>query len=734
MAVSFCANRIKFLASNILSKTWKRHTSGYIVLVPEIGEDMRDKDPLTKDDGFPEFNTFTVEKVMAVIGKQTILYEQEINNMVEIIKNKKDLDIVNDVINRLESSDVRLHSIWGIANVLYFGNQSIMPNRYYETVSLNLSKTRGHKYLNRTLHKVWQEALEDDDKNLTAEQKRIIEKNAREGRLNGLELSNSGYMRYYMDQSKIFKKTDEFRRKVGVATLIFKTKIIDPNVVKDFPEEFLKMTAEDPNNCQKGPWNITLEPIIVEKFLELCPSRELRWNVWQANVGRCSMLSDSSIHTSSLLEDIRTYRIEQAKLLGYKSYSHMSMETKIAPSLENVYQVMNSLLKIARPAQEKELAALTAFAKDEGWNIEIRPWDLDYWSRRYLRTVHNFKDEIFNEYFPLPHVLTNVFRFVEKLFNIRITEETKTDVWHSDVRFFDVYDLKESSNEPIAHFYLDPYARGRNKLNKSKSRAWTIPIQNRSKLMKKKPLIAMIFNFSPPKGEIPSLLSFNDVVVLFGEMGLALQSLLTKVEYSDLAGSSNVEWDAVGISYHLLSYWAYDPDVIKSISKHYKTEEPITSDMLNAIEKSKTHMAGYKLCERLYFSKLDLKLFELDEFWKPITDRLYKEHFVFPKDPKDSHITSWEDIFVNNYCAAYYSILWAKMLGADVHSAFQEIPKDHDDEIKKLAERFRDTFLAKGGSVSARELFRRFRGRDPNTMAYLKSLGFQTNIEMCENL
>ncbi|KAH0553580.1 probable cytosolic oligopeptidase A [Cotesia glomerata] len=726
MAISFCAKRIKILKSYSFNKLTVRN-NGFIILLPEIGEDLPEKDPLIKADGFPEFNTFSVERAMAAVGKETTTYEQEVQKLEQQITMKNKVDIVNDLINPLELLHVRLHTTWNITKALYFGNQSLMPTQYYESIHTNMAKANSVPHMSVPLYKAWKKALENPDSNLTPAQQKIIEKHALEGRLNGLDLERKKRDRFTYSNIKINQKRTDFAQLIKFATKMFRTTIDNPHIFKEFPEEFLKFTAVNPNEYEKGPWKITLEPHIVDTFMQYCPDRDQRWNVWQALVSRGAQRGENTLRTSSTLEDIRDHKMEQAKLLGYKSFSHMSMETKMAGSLENIYRVMDNLLEIARPAQEKEFSELTKFAKDRGFTGELMAWDIDYWSRKYAKSVYNFNEEATRDYFPLPQVLKGLFKLIENLFDVQIVEApVKPDVWHADVRFFEVYDLAAQSPQPVAHFYLDPYERGR-KMVSAKTASWAVPIQPRSLVAEKKPLVALIFNFKPPVGDNPSLLTFQDVTYLFKQVGHALQHLLTKVDYSMVGGTNYVQWDAVEVNSNVFGNWLYEPEVLNSICRHHKTGESMPADQLESIHQMRRHMAGYKLCKELYFGRLDLVLHETPDFWVPIVAKLYKQHFVFPLDKMDSHLTSWSAIFSENMGAAYYSYLWAEMLAADVYSAFQEIPQgDNGKDLRKqTGARFRETYLSLGGSVHASQVFRQFRGRDPNYEALLRNVGLK---------
>lgn len=134
--------------------------------------------------------------------------------------------------------------------------------------------------------------------------------------------------------------------------------------------------------------------------------------------------------------------------------------------------------------------------------------------------IYRYKEEDLNNYFLLPKVLNGLFELIEILFDVKIIEAKKTDLWHKDIRFFDIFDIRESTTDPLGSFYLDPYARRDEKIRASQNSGYTVSIQNKSKICNIKPLVALIFNFQPPISEKPSLLSFKDLQTLFRQVNV----------------------------------------------------------------------------------------------------------------------------------------------------------------------------------------------------------------------
>ncbi|XP_015601630.1 probable cytosolic oligopeptidase A [Cephus cinctus] len=723
MAVSFCGKRIILTRTSLL-KTPKRN--GYIVLLPEIGDDLPDKNPLVKEEtGFPEFNSLSIEKCIAAISKQSIEFEEGVKKIEASIQKKENPDVFKEVLNPLEELGVSLDTTWGIAKTLYFGNQSLMPTKCYLGIHDRARNARAVKFNSKSIFHLCKSVRDNPDLKCTEEQRRLLSKFVLEGKLNGLELEKNPFDRFRNDGKVLNEKRSQFKARLEFATKQFKHKIIDPNTMKDFPEDFLRIIAVDPMQPQRGPWVVTLQPHIVTPFLEYCPDRELRWKVWQENNLRSSLANDKLLQTSTPLEEIRYRRNDRAKLLGYKSYVHLSMETKMAGSLETVYNVLDTLLETARPSQEEELNNLTKFAKERGFDGTLQHWDVPYWARKQRRTVYNYNEEVLKEYFSLPKVLDGLFRLSERLFGIKIVEERKVDVWHKDVRFFDIFDASGPNSEPLASFYLDPYARSDQKIRIDQDSGWMVGVRPKSTITDSKPLAALIFNFQSPIYGKPSLLTFRDVQVLFKRFGHALQHLLTVTNYSEVSGLSNIEWDAAEISSHFMANWLFEPSTIQQIGEHYDTGETLPEENIESLRLIRSHMAGYNLCRELYLSRLDLELHDSEDFWMDISTRIWNRYFVLPREKRDSHVCSFEAIFSDEWGAAYYSHIWSEMIAADIYSAFQEIPVEDQNQVREIGKRYRDTFLALGGSCSPNEVFRRFRGRDPSPKALLKNLGLK---------
>lgn len=704
-------------------------TIKFFFRIPEIGEDLPDKNPLLQHDGLPEFNNVTVENCMASIGKQTLEFETGVKRIEEKLRTESSGDLFKDVFEPLEELGAPLDLTWGVSKTLYLGNSSLMPTKCYVAIHDRAKRARACKYNSNVIYEAVKKEL-STDKTRSDEETRVLRKFNLEGKLNGLDLVGIKKVQLEENLRKIAFQKSKFKNKIDVATNNFVHKIHDPAVVRGFPVELLKAMSVNPDNYLNGPWSATLQPSIYRQVLEYCPDREIRRNIWQAIVSRGSVSVNPEIETSVHLEEIRYLRRDIARVLGYSSFVEMSMETKMAGSLENIQNMFATLLDYAMPAQQNELKELYDFAtqhKFEGARIEL--WDVPFWKRRQSEALYGYDENKFKEYFPLSSVLEGLFRLSEKLFDIVIKQRNNVPTWHKDVQYYDVFESHTSA--PIAGFYLDPYARSDEKLRIFNNSGWMVGIRNRSSITQSKPLAALVFNFQPPSSDRPSLLTYKEVNHLFHKFGQSLQHLLTKAEYSEVSGVSNIEWDAVEACGYVFSHWLRNKHTLNAISSHVVNGEKLPENMIETLLNVNRHMAGLDLSRELYLSALDLELHSSKEFWLAIVKNLWPQYRCFPLDKIDSHPCSFTQIFVEEWAAAYYSHLWSRLIAADIYSAFHEV-QGNENEIMQVSKRFRDTFLALGGSCHPSEVFRKFRGRDPSPNALLKSLGLKKKKTVVE--
>lgn len=344
-----------------------------------------------RGDGLPEFNNVTIEKCIAAIGKQTAQFENGVRSIEETIKAQKEgkQGLYNNVLNNLEHMAAPLDTTWGLAKTLYLGHRSLMPTKCYLTIHERAKRARATKFNSPEIYNLFK--TEYNNKNQKMEEdRRVLKKYVTEGKLNGLELDSEKRAHLTQITTKIQTETNKFRNKVEAATKQFSHTIKDWTTLRDFPQHLLSLMAEDPRKPLKGPWKLNLQPHIYSNFMQYCPDPELRFNAWQAHVNRASGYFEKSLENSTHIEEIRFLRREQAKLLGYDTFADMSMETKMAGSVDNIKKTLGKLLERAFPAQSLEMENLNEFASERGFegNFEMTSTVAPLWKIVKLHLGH----------------------------------------------------------------------------------------------------------------------------------------------------------------------------------------------------------------------------------------------------------------------------------------------------------------------------------------------------------
>jgi oligopeptidase A len=425
------------------------------------------------------------------------------------------------------------------------------------------------------------------------------------------------------------------------------------------------------------------------------------------------------------------------QMLGFDNYADLSLASKMAPSVAAVTELSELIFEKALPAAERELAEITALARKKGGdeyseaNLDkIAPWDITFWSERLKESKFELKEEETRPYFALPAVLQGMFGLVERIFGIDVRKaDGDAEVWHPDVGFFKVFD--STSGKHIASFFLDPYSRPADK----QGGAWMDVCIGKSEAMNRDtPVAYLTCNGSPPVGDTPSLMTFNEVETLFHEFGHGLQHMLTTVTVGDVAGINGVEWDAVELPSQFMENFCYDRKTLFGFAKHWKTGEPMPEDMFEKIKEQKTYNAGMMSCRQLLFGQLDLELHSgydakagADGTGESIFDvhqRVAAKYSPFNMPlPFDRFLCGFSHIFAGGYSAGYYSYKWAEVMSADAFSAFEDVGLENEEQVQAVGRKFRETVLASGGGVPPMEVFKAFRGREPNPDAVLRHNG-----------
>lgn len=470
-------------------------------------------------------------------------------------------------------------------------------------------------------------------------------------------------------------------------------------------------TQEDKN--YEGKWLFTLDYPSFGPFMQYADNRELREKVWRAFSSRAW---NDEYDNSDNIKKIIYLKKERANLLGFETHAHYVLEERMAKSPETVFGFLDKLKAAYKPAAQKDLEELTAFAKDEHGIDDLKPWDIGYYSEKLKQKLFNFTSEDFRPYYQLDKVLDGCFNHFSKLFGLKIVQTDKYPVWHEDVKAFDVTNEKDGSF--VGTLYGDFHPRtGKNQ------GAWKTSYRDQGLFNGsiERPVIAIVCNFTKPTADRPSLLTHGEVTTLFHEMGHAVHALLSDVTYRSHSGTS-VLWDFVELPSQLQENWCFEKEMLDTFATHYETGETIPAVLVEKLRNSMHFMVGWGGLRQIGLGTLDMAWHTCDpskiDDVAAFEDEATKDTSLFPRLAGPSS-TSFGHIFAGGYSAGYYSYKWAEVLDADTFELFLE--KGLYDQT--TAQSYKDNILSRGGSEKPDVLYKRFRGRDADPDALLRREG-----------
>jgi oligopeptidase A len=619
---------------------------------------------------------------------------------------------------------------WGVVHHLLAVRNSPVLREAQETVQPEVVAASLRLGQSRELYRGF---LALRDRPLEPAQQRIVETSIREAELAGVGLEGAARERFQQIEAELAEASMRFANNLLDATKAFALVLTNREEVEGLPPSLLAAAAQSARSggdaalaaatADGGPWRITLEAPLLIPFLEHSRRRDLREQLYRAQISRAS---SGAFDNQPLLASILRLRREQAALLGYGSYAEMSLVRKMARSVDGAARLLDELRAASRPRAERDFAELTEFARAESGDqrLTLRHWDVAFWAERLRERRYDYSEEALRPYFPLPGVLDGLFGLARRLFGaVIIPADGEVPVWHPDVRYFRVAD---DSGAAVAAFYLDPYSRPAEK----RGGAWVqgcLERKRRADGSLRLPVTYVVCNQSPPVDGAPSLMTFGEVETLFHEFGHALQHMLTRVDYPEAAGTNNIEWDAVELPSQFMENFCYHRPTLLSFARHHQTGEPLPAALFERVAAARTYRAGSLFLRQLHFATLDLELhhrFDPDhDDLGALVARVAAGNTILPPLPEDRFLCSFSHIFAGGYAAGYYSYKWAEVLSADAFGAFEDAGLEDPAALVATGRRFRETVLALGGSCPPAEVFAAFRGRPPSVEPLLRHNG-----------
>jgi peptidyl-dipeptidase Dcp len=661
----------------------------------------------------PPFDKITTEHYLPAFEKAIEIHNKEID---KIVKNSDEVTFAN-TIEALDYSGTLLRRVRRVFSAMNESMSNEQMQIISKEVSPMLSKHNDDINLNENLFSRVKAVYEmRESLGLDTEQNKLLEKYYKEFVRGGVNLEDKSKEEFRKINEELSVLSVQFGENVLKETNTFELVIDNKDDLEGLPENVISGASETATNKgYTGKWVFTIHKPSMLPFLQYSAKRELREKIYSAYFLKGD--HNNNIDNKKILSRIAMLRLKRANLLGYETHAHYVLEEQMASNPDNVYDLLDKLWTPAlkRSIQEKE--EMQAIINAEGNSFELQPWDWWYYADKLKMAKYDMDEEELRPYFKLENVIDGVFGLATQLWGIKFEERNDISKYHPDVKTFEV---KEADGSHIGILYTDYFPR-----ESKRAGAWMDAFQKQYKKDGKMifPIIYNVGNFSKPTGDKPALISLDEVHTLFHEFGHALHGLLSDCTYELISGTDTPR-DFVEFPSQVMENWSMHPDVLKFYAKHYETGEVIPKELVDKIQNASLFNQGFETVEYLAASYLDMD-------WHTITDPVEYDAIKFENESISEiglipeilpryRSTYFNHIFSGSYSSGYYSYIWAEVLDADAFNAFIQTGDVYDEEY---AAKYRKYILASGGTDDSMELYKQFRGQDPEIEPLLKKRG-----------
>ncbi|HGY1014917.1 TPA: oligopeptidase A [Aeromonas salmonicida subsp. smithia] len=674
--------------------------------------------PLLTMDSLPPFSQIQPEQVQAAVTQAIADCKQKITDVLA----QRDSHTWDSLIAPLEEVNDRLARVWSPVSHLNSVLNSEALRAAHDACLPLLSEFQTYVGQHEGLYQAYLGLFESDDfPRLDGAQRKEIQNTLRDFRLSGIGLPAEAQQRYGEIQARLSELASRFSNNVLDATQGWTKLVSDEAELAGLPQSVLAAARQLAEQKGQQGWLFTLDIPSYLPVMMYADNRELRAELYEAFTTRASDQGPNAgkWDNSAIMTELLTLRRELAQLLGFGNYAELSLATKMAEKTEQVVGFLTDLAAKSLPQGKAELEEIRTFAAEHHGQRELAAWDLPYYAEKLKQHKFSISDEQLRPYFPANKVVKGLFEVVKRVFGIKVRERLGIDTWHPDVRFYDIFD---ADDELRGSFYLDLYAR-----EHKQGGAWMdvcLGRRYRQDGSLQKPVAYLTCNFNGPVDGKPALFTHDEVVTLFHEFGHGIHHMLTQIDVAGVAGINGVAWDAVELPSQFLENWCWESEALAFISGHHETGEPLPADLLEKMLTARNFQAAMQMLRQLEFALFDFRLHQ--EFDPANPDQIptllaeVRSQVAVMTPPAFNRFQhSFSHIFAGGYAAGYYSYKWAEVLSADAFSRFEE------EGIFNPAtgQSFLKNILEKGGSKEPMELFRAFRGREPQVDALLRHSG-----------
>jgi len=636
----------------------------------------------------PNFQPKDIEKTIIELTKEGL-------EIADLAAKGDDWDSVVSPLDQMEFKLGQHTSVNSHLNSVMFNEEfnaeyeKTLPliTNFYSEISTNKALYEAYKNLQNT--------------KLNKQQQHIVKESIESFELSGVGLEGEQSERFKAIKEQLSLLSNQFSKNSLKATNEWKKTLSKDNLEGYGEDQLAKIKTDD-------GYEINLQIPVYMDVMTYADDRSLREEVYKAYVSRASELGITSIEfdNKAVMNEILSLRQELAKILGFNNYAELSIEAKMVESTQQVIDFLEELVEFSKPQAQQELEELKAFS-----GIELMPWDLTYYAEQLKEQKYGFKKSDLTPYFPEQQVLDGLFDTIENLYQIKINilEEVS---YHADVKVLEI----SNTDGLVGRIYLDVYAR-----KDKRGGAWMADYQ--ALMDDNKPVAFVVCNLNSPSKGKPALFEFDEIVTLFHEFGHALHHVLTKVKYPSAAGIAGVPWDGVELPSQYMEFFCYEYDVVKLLSKHWKTGESLPDELFTKLIDSKNFQSALAMLRQCEFSLWDIHTHLSTKDTYEVLAQVRTQTALMPSIDESRFLNTFGHIFSGGYAAGYFSYKWAEVLAADAYDYVQS----QGGIGSKASQSFMYHILEVGGSLDFMGQYVKFRGSEPSIQALLKSNGIETN-------
>ena len=668
----------------------------------------------TAQNGMPPFDKIEISHILPAFMVGIAQEDAEIN---AITSNSEKANFENTILAFQNTGSLisRVSTAYGALSGTEFNDEiKAIQSEYVKLGSEHSSNTSLNAELFQRIKTVY-----DDRSNqkYTPEQLRLIERTYDGFARGGANLSVEDKAKMRSINGQLSSIQMEFGNKTRNEVKNFKMVVDNKEDLAGLPETSVIAAAQAAKNAGlDGKWVFTLNKPSYIPFMQYAKNRDLRKVMFDgySNVGNNNNADD----TKENIKQIAKLRLEKANLLGYDNYAQYGLVTTVAKNPESVFKFIEDLWAPVVSKAKSEVKEMQTLMSKDRVKGQIEPWDWFFYAEKVKAAKYKFDENQVKPYFEVNKVRDGAMYTANKLFGLTFKEVKDAVRINVETQVFDVYD---KNGKFISVLTWDFFPR-----ESKRGGAWCSRLKQQEYVDGKRvaPIVTITCNFTPPAGDIPALITPDEVSTLFHEFGHALQGMLADIELPGLTGNSR---DFVEFHSQILERWAFQPEVLANYAKHYKTGEVIPASLVAKLEKSSTFNQGFMNGENLSASYLDMAYHSIEDV-KEIENMdviKFEEQAMAKLGAIDEFVPRYRSTYFNHvwgggYAAGYYSYKWSEVMSADGFAAFVEAGDIFDQNV---ASTLAAVIFSKGSSIDEKVMYESWRGKPADGKHLMKALG-----------